>query len=377
MRAEDLAALEAAGLYDPTAAGAAERLALLEWLAAQGATVQQMIDTPRRGSTLTGLAGDLALGATSERLTLAEAAARVGTTPERLERLHLASGLPPVDPSARQLGPEDALAFAAFARGADLFGETAILQFVRVLGSSLARIAEAGVSLFLVNMEGPIREANAGDLALAQANLAAIRAMQGIPTAIQSMFRSHMEVAIRRLRTTRDERSVDLVRMAIGFIDLVGFTSISRQLSARALADLIAEFEARAHDIVAERDGRLVKLIGDEVMYVTRDASTACDVALTLVEQFSDDPAVMPRGGLAFGPLVMRSGDYYGPIVNLASRIADLAVPNEVLVSAEVASHAAPERFRFEPSGKRMLKGFDEPVVLYAAQRAERAGGKP
>ncbi len=90
----------------------------------------------------------------------------------------------------------------------------------------------------------------------------------------------------------------------------------------------------------------------------------------TLVERFADDRAVTPRGGLAAGPLLMRSGDYYGPIVNLASRIAELAVPNEMLVTAEIATHAAPERFRFEPAGKRMLKGFEEPVVLYAAQRA-------
>jgi adenylate cyclase len=65
----------------------------------------------------------------------------------------------------------------------------------------------------------------------------------------------------------------------------------------------------------------------------------------------------------------MRNGDYYGPVVNLASRIAELAVPREVLVTREIVVQAGDERFQFEPAGKRMLKGFDEPVTLYAAAR--------
>jgi adenylate cyclase len=70
-----------------------------------------------------------------------------------------------------------------------------------------------------------------------------------------------------------------------------------------------------------------------------------------------------------YGPLLARSGDYYGPIVNLASRIAELAVPREVLVTAELVEQTGGAGLRFEPAGKRMLKGFDEPVALYAAGR--------
>jgi len=122
--------------------------------------------------------------------------------------------------------------------------------------------------------------------------------------------------------------------------------------------------------VVTALDGRLVKVIGDEVMFVVRDPAAACDIALTLVERFKGDPAVTPRGGVAVGELLVRSGDYYGPIVNLASRVAQLAVPNEMLVTAEVAAAASGSRLRFEPAGKRMLKGLDEPVTLLAVERA-------
>jgi adenylate cyclase len=113
-----------------------------------------------------------------------------------------------------------------------------------------------------------------------------------------------------------------------------------------------------------------VKLIGDEVMFVARDAAAACDTALALFEHFASDTSVTPRGALATGELATSGGDYYGPIVNLAARVAQLAVPHELLVTPEVVAHAPAPGLRFEPAGKRMLKGFDEPVALLTVERA-------
>ena len=113
-----------------------------------------------------------------------------------------------------------------------------------------------------------------------------------------------------------------------------------------------------------------MKLIGDEVMFVTLDATAACDIALALFEEFAGDPAVRPRGALATGDLIVRGGDYYGPTVNLASRLAELAVPAELLVAPAVAAEARSAGLRFEPAGKRMLKGFDEPIALLTVERA-------
>jgi class 3 adenylate cyclase len=364
----DLAVLEAAGLYDPAAPDAAGRLALLEWLAARGTTVEQMIDS-KRTSTLTGLAGDLALRDPGRLMTLAEVAAAAGMPPERIEQIRRAAGLPPAAPDEKLFSPDDAPGFAGFGQAAQLFGEEPTLQFIRVIGSALARVAEAAVSLFLVNIEGPIVAAGGSELALARANLDVMKALEIIPPVATSLLRAHVESAIRRMRSARADRSVDVVRLTVGFVDLVGFTTLSRQLSARELADVVLEFEGAAHDLIAARDGRLVKLIGDEVMFVTVDGAAACDVALTLVERFERNAAITPRGGLAAGPLLMRGGDYYGPVVNLAARIAELAVPREVLVTDTLAAQAGGGAIRFEPAGKRMLKGFDEPVTLYAAAR--------
>ncbi len=284
-----------------------------------------------------------------------------------------AVGFPAVDPDERIFAEADAGTLIAFKTATGLLGEEAILDFSRVMGSSLARIAESAIWLFLSNVEAPLAEEGAGELALARANLEAVTLLAAVPEAMDAIFRFHVETAIRRSRLTRTTGSYDTSEMGVGFVDLVGFTTVSRQLSTRDLTDLIHEFEGRAFDVVTAHDGRVVKLIGDEVMFVTLDTTSLCEVALRLLEPFGDgDSTVTPRGGLAAGGLLARGGDYYGPVVNLASRIADSAVPHEILVTPDVREQTerGSSAFQFEPAGRRMLKGFDEPVELFSLTRA-------
>jgi adenylate cyclase len=104
-------------------------------------------------------------------------------------------------------------------------------------------------------------------------------------------------------------------------------------------------------------------------MFVTRSPLAACRIALGLFESFAADTAVTPRGAISYGEMLVRGGDYYGPVVNLASRVAQLAIPSELLVTSDVASGASGSDVVFEPAGKRMLKGFEEPVSLLTATR--------
>jgi class 3 adenylate cyclase len=358
---------EAAGLYDPRAPGAAERLALLEWLASQGATLAQMVAAARHRS-LTALAADMKVRP-GPRFGARRVAATSGLTAEQVMALSLAIGLPPADADDPVYTDGDAATFRAFKTATSLFGEPATRQFVRVVGSSLARIAEAGVSLFQVNVEGPLRASGGTDLDLAKQNVRAIESLAEVREMLQVVFTAHMERAINFLRLSRDRRSVDTARLAVGFVDLVGFTTLAHRLSPAELAEVIERFEETAYDVATAHDGRVVKLIGDEVMFVTNTASAACDIALTLFERFAGDPAVTPRGGLAYGELLLRGGDYYGPVVNLAARVAQIAVPNELLATTELAASVVAAPFRVEPAGRRLLKGFDEPVALASVTR--------
>src|SRR5258706_1936644 len=217
-----LAELEAAGLYDPRAPNAADRLALVEWLVGRGITLEQLVRACDDDSPLTGLAGDLALRG-DERLTLTDAAIASGLTPADVEAMRLAAGLPPVDPATPAFTDADADALAGFLAASGLFGREPVLQYLRVIGSALARIAEAGVSLFTQTVEIVIRRADVGELALASANLEAMRALAILPPVIQSILRWHLEVAISRFRQGRDPHSLENARLTVGFVDGVGF----------------------------------------------------------------------------------------------------------------------------------------------------------
>jgi adenylate cyclase len=326
-----------------------------------------MVGAHRR-NILTGLAGDLALRP-GARISARDIATRYDQDLEYVLQLSLAVGSPPPSPDAPVFTEDDARMLVAVQGGAAFFGRTAALRFARVVGSSLARIAEAAVSLFQVNIEDPLRRTGQTELTLAQQNLRGIESLDMVRMLMSTVFSAQMETAIRRFREARPRASSDTASMAVGFVDLVGFTTFSGHVSTAELADVVARFEEAAYDIAATRDGRVVKLIGDEVMFVTRDAAAACDVALALFERFAGDATVTPRGGIAVGELLVRGGDYYGPIVNLAARVAQIAVPHELLVTTQVAA-AVGGAVRVEPAGKRMLKGFDEPVALASVQRS-------
>ena len=359
---------QAAGLYDPTAADATDRLALLSWLTEHGLAIAQLVALSRQTPLIT-LAGDLAMRP-GERFTVAEAAARAGVAPARIEHMRLASGLPPVAAAEPACTEGDIESFRNFAMAAALFGEEAMLQFTRVLGASLARVAEAAIALFVVHIDLPARETHASSVAVAQANLAAAQTIGILPRTMDAMLRAHLEAAIRRQRALHSTDRGDLVAITVGFVDLVGFTPLARQLSATQLGAMVERFEALASDITTTRSGRLVKVIGDAVMFVAPRADIGCDIALTLIEQFAKDAEVLPRGGLASGETLMRCGDYYGPIVNLAARIADLAVPREILVTPAVVEGTRGAPYRFETAGRRTLKGIDEPQLVYVVERA-------
>jgi adenylate cyclase len=358
---------EAAGLYDPSHPKAAERLELLEWCAAQGYSLQDMQFAKSRGLLL--FIASVAVGRIGPFLSQAQLAERLGVDPSVLEAFRVAFALPPVAPEAPWCNEKEALMFESVAGGVELFGETGMLRLSRVLGSSVSRVAEAMASS---NSERLRRMAEDGatELEIAKANLAAIETADAPAKIMTGLLGIHLQLAATRLRERRVEISADVVHLCVGFVDLVGSTTMSRGLSARDLADTVDRFEEISHRVAVNRRGRVVKFIGDEVMFVTSGADSACDIALALIEAFADDRTLTPRGGLAYGPMIDRCGDYYGPVVNLAARLGELAVPREVLVTSELAARIESPALRCEPAGRRTLRGFDEPVAILSVARS-------
>jgi adenylate cyclase len=130
----------------------------------------------------------------------------------------------------------------------------------------------------------------------------------------------------------REHEPMTTVR-AVGFADLVSFTRVVRRLSERELAALVQRFEAVASDVVTAHGGRVVKTVGDEVLFVARPGAPAAEIALGVAEEIGrDDLLPEVRVGMSTGPVVGRLGDVFGTTVNRASRLTALARPGTVLV---------------------------------------------
>jgi adenylate cyclase len=165
-----------------------------------------------------------------------------------------------------------------------------------------------------------------------------------------------------------DDTLVNAVYQSVGFADLVGFTRLSRRLSVRDLAALVERFEQVGADVVAAAGARLVKTLGDEVLFVADRPGAAAAASLALVEAFAADEAVPQlRVGVATGLVIGRMGDVFGTTVNLASRLTSMARPGGVLVDEATAQDLAGDaRFRTVAAVPRPVRGLGvvQPYVL-------------
>lgn len=360
------AELEAAGLYDPDAPDAAHRLALLEYLLGIGAT---LADFRLVGdSELPALASTIGLFPDRRRVSFDEAAARVGTTPELLRRAWRAAGFP--DPrdgeDAMLLADVDLL--AGLTAAIDLLGEDSVVSFMRLLGSVAARVADASISVFVTSAVPEALQRDPSGLELARLNYESVALIQLVVGGFDMLLRHHLHEA-RRFDDVV-EHGVDVIPRSIGFVDLVGSTGLATALTPQALAAAFKEFDATAADAVTAGGGRLVKLIGDEVMFATVAPGAAVDIALRLVDVFAEHPTLPPvRAAVATGDVVARDGDYSGAVVNLAARAVKIAKPNMLVVDDVTRRSLRPDDFRCEPAGAFSLKGFADRQRLHTVTR--------
>jgi adenylate cyclase len=329
--------LTALGLYDPLDPHAAQRLELLEYVSALGATTEELVTFKE---SLPALAGVLAIRGGAV-LTLEDAAERSGMTIDGLRALAQAAGIPDPEPDV----PVFTEGFVEFASNmnqvATVFGEEASTQLIRVFGLAMSRIADAAISSFLVNVAPPAQREDPVGLGVARANVQVAALLPFVAPALDALFRQHLLIARRVTNSQADVIGFETRRLVVGFVDLVGSTELGETLDIGELGTTLSDFELIASETITAGDGRVVKLIGDEIMYTAHDAFTAASIALDLADAFHDHPTIpQVRVGLASGEVLLRDGDVFGPVVNLASRAVEMGLPGEVITTAEVASGA-------------------------------------
>ena len=138
----------------------------------------------------------------------------------------------------------------------------------------------------------------------------------------------------------REEAGPDLYPLirSLGFVDIVSFTQRAQGMGRAELSAMINDFESTARDVITSRGARVVKTIGDAVMYISEDLEVAADVVTALVEELQSGPDMMlVRASLVSGRVVSRSGDVFGPTVNLASRLVSTAEPGGIRMDESTA----------------------------------------
>jgi adenylate cyclase len=228
------------------------------------------------------------------------------------------------------------------------------LVMARTIGQSLARLAEAQLDVFR-KVAG---DADVEDVTGAARGVAEL-AVPRIEALLMFVWRRQFAAAVQRALAS--ERSPDeLSSLTVGFVDLVDYTRSSREWDPARLEKTLEVFERGVSLRVAAVGGRVVKTLGDGVLFVTSSPRTAVEVALETVEAHAaDDDLPSVRAGLATGAVLERLGDVYGEAVNLASRLSDEARPSSVLVDRVAAAALADdETLSVRPLERRSVRGF-------------------
>lgn len=302
-------------------------------------------------------------------------AAAAGMDYEMSRRIWRALGFPDLDETVVEFDDRDIEALTAL-QGILSTGIPfeEVLSVVRVYGQALSRMADAETRIFRKHFLEPLvqqgveQESIAGQVEQVVAGL-----LDATGVALEVGHRRHLGMAAETLSLVGAEGATE--ELAVGFVDLVGFTRLSDDLDVDDLGGLVTRFEDIAITRCSDLGVKMVKVIGDAVMFVSPEPVDVLETGLAIVRD-ADDDSVLPdaRGGLATGPTLPVAGDYFGRPVNLAARLTSLARPSTVVVTQEFRD-ALPDGYASVRSlGPRRLKGLGH-VRLFKVRATESEAG--
>jgi adenylate cyclase len=183
--------------------------------------------------------------------------------------------------------------------------------------------------------------------------------------------------------------------VSVLFADIVGFTTMSENMSPATVGLLLNDYLSRMTDVIFKYEGTLDKYIGDGVMAVfgapldmddhaVRAIKTALEMRERLEEfnaERKDGPTLKIRIGINSGKAVageigsVNKKEYtvLGDTVNTASRLESSVAKPMMIVIGENTREAVREHFELRSLGKAMLKGKERGVEVYEVVAPLRA----
>jgi adenylate cyclase len=324
------------------------------------------VSSPAPESDLGALQRDFeqALLGGERKFTRVQVSERAGISIERAERMWHALGFAtvPDDEIAFTDGDVEALRLVAALEDDGFIDPAVESSLARKLGQTQSRLASWQSAMFLELLG---RSKLSADEATEVAALL-LPAMERLQTYV---WRRHLAAAAGRAMAGSDELARGV--RVVGFADIVSYTRLTRRLTETELGRLIERFEGFAADVIALNGGRVIKSMGDEVLFVADTPAQGAAIALALQDKVADaDDLPELRIGLAYGSVLIRLGDVYGEVVNLASRLTSEAKPGRVLADRELAAaldgHPA---YRLRKLRRVSVRGYSH-LTPYAVQRA-------
>ncbi len=302
-------------------------------------------------------------------LTSSDVATAAGVTLEQARRLWRALGFPDAGEHAAFTDADlTALSTLVGAVEAGAIDFDTAVRLTRAVGQTMARLADWQVATLAARVE----QLESGSEATGSRIGSALRIAEQVGVPFEQLliysWRRHLAAAVGRVEALgAADEDLHTSQFTVGFADLVSFTALSNEMDEDRLADMVEIFESRCADVVAGKHGRVIKTLGDSVLFVCEDPVRAMEIALSIVDVIGNDSRLPDvRLGLATGSVIMRLGDVFGPPVNLAARLTRVARRNRVITDLTTAEALPEDRFETRALTARPVRGFGvvEPVAV-------------
>jgi adenylate cyclase len=357
---------QAEGLLDGVTddAGREARSRLLDYLIEAEKVPLEELKLAAQENRLVLLPLERALGG-DPKFTAAEIAEKAGVDLDLFLELRRSLGLAEPSGDARTFSDYDVATMRAVRANLDLgMSMSSIREINRVLGAAMSGLAATVERQFLATFLNP--EDDEHDIAVRYGEVARITSPE-FGFVLQHIFNLHLREAT-RVDILGNEATIDLLsdtrQVAICFADLVGFTNLGEQIPADELGAIAERLNEVAVGVV-EAPVRLVKTIGDAVMLASPEPAPLIDQTLKMIALIEEEDEGFPRlsAGIDVGEALARGGDFYGPPVNHASRLADAARPGALLAS-DALQELFPDDYDWTDVGRRRFKGIEKPIAL-------------
>ena len=299
-------------------------------------------------------------------LSALEVSAEAGATVDQVRRLWRALGFPEVagEKAFTQADVSAVLKVFSTVESGALDFDTAV-ALTRALGQTMSKLADWEVATLINRVEELSR-----DREISRKETAG-QMLEDVNPAFEELlvyaWRRHLAAAVSRMEALgAAEEDLHTTYVSVGFADIVQFTSLSNKLDEERIGDLVEVFESRCHDVVSNLGGRVIKSIGDSVLFTSERAQDAIEIGEGIIRVIGRDPR-MPdvRVGIASGSVVTRMGDVFGPPVNMAARLTGVARRNRIIVDQATAD-LLPDVFLTRRLPARPVRGFGliEPLAV-------------